>query len=966
MRTVAKNNGILSSCLGPTGYYRAVPWKKTIFYKCLYISSYYSNERDGNMKMMKSKKNMGKPLTAVLFAAIMIVSVLAVMPSPALAEQTEEDANGATTTPYLDPIDETGTSETFGNSWTATITIDSGTNFDIYAWWNQDITATYNWDPEHKPVTEIESVTMDVIAWDVDNAAGTPPPTTQETDLVYLNNQYLGVLVGPNQGAAGTPIGTGGWWTTTFVLISSQINVIFDSASYPLALTPYIDSDSQHNYMNWAATVDKIIITIEYEANEANRPPETPNKPWGSIILNVGESETYKTNTGDEEEDQIYYWFDWGDGSNSNWIGPYDSGRIIDGVSHSWTDEGYYDIRVKAKDTNGAESEWSAPLRIVVTEPFYFVHITDTHIGESGARELFDRCIAHINSFDPKPAFVLITGDLVNWGGGIEGIENYAEFLNSVSKLDVLWHSSPGNHDHYGGIANYYKYIDDRVNYPFSYGYTHFMSLNSGSGASPPIPPRGSGLSDYQMNWLKNELVLNQNKLNKIIFMHHPAVNKWNLGTIKENMKEFIENCSAYDVDVVLTGHTHKNRVCNYNYDQGEWVYDDSNSHTWISDDDLDTIYVQTGSCIDYGFYRNITVIKDHVLVKPAEQANSRVKIEVNCPVNLHAYDSDGNHVGKNETGGIDFQIDWACYSNKTIGNHTVESISIDYGLDSYTFIIEGIGNGTFNLTGDKYLKSGGFTNVKYKNVTITENSIGIIYTYRDSVDYTIYMDDDGDGTVNMLIQPDEIVSVKMPYPPSKPSGPVVGFTDVSYTYSTNTTDPEDDQIYYMFDWGDGKDSGWLGPFDSGEPCSVFHSWTDGDIYTVRTRAKDVLGHISDWSPSLKIDIYDLEATIDIDPDTLNLNSSGKWITCYIEFPEGYNVSDINISTILLNDVVHAEDHPTNISDYDDDGIPDLMVKFDRQEVIAILEPGENVAITVTGQITGGAQFEGIDYIRVI
>jgi len=108
------------------------------------------------------------------------------------------------------------------------------------------------------------------------------------------------------------------------------------------------------------------------------------------------------------------------------------------------------------------------------------------------------------------------------------------------------------------------------------------------------------------------------------------------------------------------------------------------------------------------------------------------------------------------------------------------------------------------------------------------------------------------------------------------------------------------------------------------------------------------------------------ETVSDIDPDTINLNSTGNWITCYIELPEGYYVEDINISRILLNDVVPAETHPTNISDYDNDSIPDLMVKFDRQDVIDILEVGDSVAITITGELNDETQFEGTDYIRVI
>ncbi|RCV65879.1 component of the Tol biopolymer transport system [Methanophagales archaeon] len=109
-----------------------------------------------------------------------------------------------------------------------------------------------------------------------------------------------------------------------------------------------------------------------------------------------------------------------------------------------------------------------------------------------------------------------------------------------------------------------------------------------------------------------------------------------------------------------------------------------------------------------------------------------------------------------------------------------------------------------------------------------------------------------------------------------------------------------------------------------------------------------------------------IPATIDIDQDTLNLKSTGKWITCYIELPEGYDVADIDISTILLEDTISAEANPTEIGDYDDDGIADLMVKFDRSAVQEILEVGEEVQIEVTGELTDGTLFEGTDTIWVI
>lgn len=107
-------------------------------------------------------------------------------------------------------------------------------------------------------------------------------------------------------------------------------------------------------------------------------------------------------------------------------------------------------------------------------------------------------------------------------------------------------------------------------------------------------------------------------------------------------------------------------------------------------------------------------------------------------------------------------------------------------------------------------------------------------------------------------------------------------------------------------------------------------------------------------------------ATIDIDPDTLNLNSRGRWITAYIELPEGYNVSDINVSTILLNDAISAELSPMEIGDYDNDGVPDIMVKFDRANVEELIHvPTEIVELTLTGTVSG-IPFEGGDTIKVI
>jgi len=98
-------------------------------------------------------------------------------------------------------------------------------------------------------------------------------------------------------------------------------------------------------------------------------------------------------------------------------------------------------------------------------------------------------------------------------------------------------------------------------------------------------------------------------------------------------------------------------------------------------------------------------------------------------------------------------------------------------------------------------------------------------------------------------------ISEKKPHTPSRPSGPIKGRVGIIYNYSASATDPWGQELYYMFDWGDGNTSGWFGPYSSGEEISASHAWSEQGNYSVKVKAMDAHGTESEWSDSLIVSI---------------------------------------------------------------------------------------------------------------
>jgi hypothetical protein len=100
---------------------------------------------------------------------------------------------------------------------------------------------------------------------------------------------------------------------------------------------------------------------------------------------------------------------------------------------------------------------------------------------------------------------------------------------------------------------------------------------------------------------------------------------------------------------------------------------------------------------------------------------------------------------------------------------------------------------------------------------------------------------------VHIMVVIEDTVNVP-PGIPLVPAGPDTGYVDSTYEFSTAGGDPNGDSIVFQFDWGNGDTSGWSATVSESAVVSMSHAWDSAGQYSVRARAKDEKGLMSDWS----------------------------------------------------------------------------------------------------------------------
>jgi len=647
------------------------------------------------------------------------------------------------------------------------------------------------------------------------------------------------------------------------------------------------------------------------------------------------------------------------------WTKPYDWNNSSDAwdqsskiMAWSFATSGEKEVWVELQDEMGQVSYCFANITAEWPYPdFAFAHITDVHYGWERDKACdflvgplfaldcplavstkFTDTLWNVAHYDPRPEFILITGDNVEyakkeWFGHFRTLLDEFSMKNSIPVYVV-----PGNHDRYecmpifnaleeyfirGGNDDLQQYLismetPERLsgvsvldpfkkycsltkslengkncyNYEFPYNGYLFIGLDSGEDYYDSFGledgfdfgPEGSGLSSEHREALEKL----DPHIPKIIFMHHPVITGEKDGDLEDASirDRFIDDyCGNKNnhVQMVLSGHTHEDHI--FNAVRGNCGVKDWSVGDWrgCTTDCPCPWFVQTPSAVkdEAGFphgYRIVQIKEGSAYTGkyiPTESVSKKAAAAIGSGI-LNVYDSQGRHTGFGSTI-VDIPDS---YYTGYYDSATPQMITLYNTSEDYKYEVVGTSQSTYLL-----------------GIVFIENGEAITFAAIDIPTAS--------GSVHQ----------------------------------------------YGIDWG---------ALSQGENGATVLMDSDGDgTFEIIINAGDTFSFVN--------------TTVDIDPNTLNLKSKGKWITVYIEFPEGCDVNNIDLNTIELKKEMDfikgiSESGPSGVGDYDYDNIPDLMVKFDRSSVIGYLKNTNHTSGNITFSVVGKVNnkiFVGTDIIRI-
>lgn len=198
-------------------------------------------------------------------------------------------------------------------------------------------------------------------------------------------------------------------------------------------------------------------------------------------------------------------------------------------------------------------------------KPVLIAQISDLHIKSPGdlaygrvdTAKALDRCIAALNALNPKPDYVVISGDLVD----TPTVGEYDHLKRLLSSLGLPFVGIPGNHDSREMMRaafpeQAYAFSSGALNQVVQIGGLDLVLLDS----SVPGKPHGE-LEAPTLQWL-DEILASSGERPALLFLHHPPfiagiwhMDRQNLLNASE-LESIVRRHSR--VQLVAAGHVHR------------------------------------------------------------------------------------------------------------------------------------------------------------------------------------------------------------------------------------------------------------------------------------------------------------------------------------------------------------------------------------------------------------------------
>ncbi|MDQ3440291.1 MAG: PQQ-binding-like beta-propeller repeat protein, partial [Planctomycetota bacterium] len=197
----------------------------------------------------------------------------------------------------------------------------------------------------------------------------------------------------------------------------------------------------------------------------------------------------------------------------------------------------------------------------VARADFRFIHTSDPHVNTkegpgTNAGNDVER-YKEIAALDPKPAFIVQTGDIVEIGT----VEEYDVYRRTYAHLgDVKRYDAPGNHDvrwNPIGKEGYVKGVGQPLYQSWDYENVHFVTLDS-----TVLLQHWGHISQDQLDWLKADLEKVGPEKPVVIGFHH-WIGRDPIQT--DNQQKLMDVVAPYNMVLWLQGHGHSDIQWNIN-----------------------------------------------------------------------------------------------------------------------------------------------------------------------------------------------------------------------------------------------------------------------------------------------------------------------------------------------------------------------------------------------------------------